>query len=338
MSVTIYNIAQHIGLSKATVADCLSERPHRYSEQTKRRVRDAAEKLGYRPGYLGRALVGARTNTVGIITDSHSPLSMAYIQAAEMRCHALNLHPFVMFFGYQLPTPAAEELLTRQVDGVVVHTHGPMYPRLLEVLHRMKGPVVYVRVSQPGAKIVVPLDYQPALRAMAAHLRGLGHRSVTGVWFKAKLTITEAYERAFAAEDLPLAPWTYPAPQKPGESHNRAAYETVLARLRAGDVPTAICTIDDEVALAVIRAVRDAGLRVPEDVSVVGKDNQSFTEVTSPPLSTIGEPNEAMGDAALDLLNQLINGEKPGETPRFDATFISRHSTGPCRVGATRAR
>src|SRR5690242_17893583 len=122
MAATIYDIANRMGLSKSTVAACLGGAPG-YSAETRKRVHKFARRAGYRPSYLSKALAGGKTNTIAIVCDSPSPLSMSYVWAIEQECDRVGYQPFVLYvqLASRGESSAAEELLARQVDGIIVY-------------------------------------------------------------------------------------------------------------------------------------------------------------------------------------------------------------------------
>lgn len=338
---TIFEIATRAGVSKSTVAGVLNRSP-RFSDRTRRRVLRVADELGYRPNYLSKALAGARSMTIGVVVGSYDPLVMNAVKAIEARAREAEYRPFILFAvgaDPSLVAAAVRDVLDRRVDGLIVYAYQPFRSAIQAVLDRAPMPVVYMRADPAGARHVIPMRRDAALRELAAHLRNLGHRAAADLRWPSdpgvEPELHAAYQRAFAAEGVELTtgePWIMN--RIDAESDATAAYRTVRWALLAGHRPTAISVADDELAVAVMAAIADAGLRVPADISVVGKDGHPMAEFCRPSLTTILEPQAEAGDAAFVALSELMRDpQAQAALPSFEATLMVRGSTGPARTG-----
>jgi DNA-binding LacI/PurR family transcriptional regulator len=293
-------------------------------------VRRAVTALNFRPNLAGRTLRAARTRSLGVVLPTlGNPVfaeSLAGIEAAvRAQQHTLGLATT----GYEPAAEAAavEALLRQRVDGLVLTVTDAARNRLLDDLDRDRVPYVLVfnqlaRAERP----TVSVDNRAAARAMVEHLLNLGHRAirmVTGQFRqsdRARLRYRGYCDALRAAGLAPL-----PALQMPflAPDARRQLVEGLATRPR----PTAFFCSNDLLALTVIRDLRALGRQVPDDLAVAGFDGIRIGELTTPSLTTVVQPSEAIGQVAVESLLQRIGGAASAAPVILDYTLRLGSST-----------
>lgn len=298
MPATIRDVARASGVHISTVSRTFSA-PHLVNPETRSRVLACAEHLGYRPNRAARALITGRTHNIGlIVADIANPFFPPLIKAAESQARHRDYHIFVADTNED---PAVEEdlvhALAKQVDGVLLCSPR-MSNSLIEQLSR-EVPLVVINRQVTGLPTVV-MDVGQGARLAIEHLTGLGHRDIAllggprGSW-----TSREIRRSATAAARAADAALTVLGPNLPTEDGGIAQAEQVR---RAG--VTAVLAYNDLMAIGLIEGLDSLGVRVPEEVSVVGIDDISLSRLTRPKLTTVATPTAAAGRAAVDMLLQ----------------------------------
>ncbi|GIJ31516.1 LacI family DNA-binding transcriptional regulator [Verrucosispora sp. WMMD703] len=298
MPVTIRDVARASGVHISTVSRTFSA-PHLVNPETRVRVLACAEDLGYRPNRAARALITGRTHNIGlIIADIANPFFPPLIKAAESQARHRDYHVFVADTNED--AAAEEELvhaLAKQVDGVLLCSPR-MSNSLIEQLSR-EVPLVVVNRQLAGLPCVL-MDVGQGARSAIEHLAGLGHREMAllggprGSW-----TSRELRRAASAAARAAGAELTVLGPNPPTETGGLAQAEQVR---RAG--VTAVLAYNDLMAIGLLEGLDALGVRVPQEVSVVGVDDISLSRLTRPKLTTVATPTAAAGRTAVDMLLQ----------------------------------
>ncbi|MBF9133538.1 LacI family DNA-binding transcriptional regulator [Plantactinospora sp. S1510] len=298
MPATIRDVARASGVHISTVSRTFSA-PHLVNPETRNRVLACAENLGYRPNRAARALITGRTHNIGlIIADIANPFFPPLIKAAESQARQRDYHIFIADTNED---PAAEEdlvhALAKQVDGVLLCSPR-MSNSLIEQLSR-EVPLVVINRQVTGLPAVV-MDVGQGARLAVEHLTGLGHRELAllggprGSW-----TNREIRRSATAAARTADAALTVLGPNPPTEGGGIAMAEQVR---RSG--ATAVLAYNDLMAIGLIEGLDSLGLRVPQDISVVGIDDIALSRLTRPKLTTVATPTAAAGRTAVDMLLQ----------------------------------
>lgn len=306
MRVTIHDIAQIAGVSVSTVSRALSGKG-RISPATRERIRKMAEELGYQPNVLARGLATRSTCAVGVVIHKrHLPLDersfyglILEIIEAEVTEHGYHV-VFSTLRDHALPKCLEE----RRVDGVIF-LGTDMEPDLIyKVCTEL--PVVLVDYAVPDVVSVVS-DNVGGGRLATLHLLEHGHRAVA---FVAE-TLSDpsfgerfqGYQKALVERGIrPEEKWVIEGGRRPDT--DQVAMEKFL-QLRK--LPTAIFAANDFMAVGAIRALREAGLRVPEDVAVVGFDDGALATVVQPPLTSVRVPRKEMGKLAASCILQALH-------------------------------
>ncbi|WP_207943174.1 LacI family DNA-binding transcriptional regulator [Actinomadura sp. KC345] len=304
--MTIAQVAEAAGVSTATVSRVLSGRGP-VSPGVQRKVRRAADELGYQVNSIARALRNSRTDTVGMVVPSISnPFFTSLVESVE---HALGRDGKELFLCDARSDPEIEArrlatLVARNVDGIIVSpSHGTLSgPAVQETADRL--PLVQLDRFVGGTSTDwVGVDDIAAMRQVMDHLHEGGARSAA---FVGSLLTNSSTEQRFAgfrrrAEDLGIT-------VDPGHvllgDYSVDWGETAAARLAAADgpPPDAIVCADDLIALGVTRACRAHGVDVPGRVQVTGYDNIEFSRLGEPALTTVDQPRDRIAEEAVRLL------------------------------------
>ena len=331
------DIAREAEVSRSTVSRVLSGAPTGFpvAERTRERIFKAAREMGYRPNPLARGLRGAPTMLLGLIVrEIIDPLDAAAIQAASVEA---GRHDYNVVLGHvrERADEAVELwriLESRHCDAIIFL--GDMLERseFAAELRDTNVPVVAVwHWTRSEAIPTVNVDNRVGITAALDHLTALRHRRIAFVGdhrIGEARQREDAYRAYVARSETGLRPeFIQDTSQDAGDAGD------VLGRLLGlGDPPTAIACSTDAVAIAVLQSAQRRGLRVPEDISIVGFDDTLVATISSPALTTVKQPVDEMIRTAVDLLFRRLQGaDVPAgqRHPVIEPALIVRGSTGP---------
>ncbi len=318
-------LGEHLGLSPSTVSFVLNDAPGRsIPESTRERVRKAAAEFNYQPSIIARTLRGQRMQTVGILLpemgEGYHSLVIAGI--GDMLMEKQYFHFTVQHRHKPELIEAYPHLLqARGVDGIIaIDTH---------LTQPLPLPAILIAGHTDLPDIAnVMLDHELAARLALEHLYRLGHRKIVFMKGQSVSTDTELRWQATAhvARELGLA---FDDRLTIDSTSPEISYPPIHDLLEARRDFTAILCFNDVSAMGSIRALHDAGLRVPEDVSVLGFDDIQSASFHVPSLTTIRQPLKTMGSTAAHALLQKLHGEIVPSVMRVEPELIVRESTGP---------
>src|SRR6202167_5020095 len=331
--VTLKSVAEHVGLTPGTVSAVLNNSAAARSvpERTKKRVQAAARELNYRPNYLARSLRVQRTYTIGVITrdlsDAYAAMLISGIER-YLRQHSFFFLTVAHHNDKKLLHSYSHILLQRGVEGLI------SVDTLLG--ESMSLPTIAIAGHRPVEGVTnILLDHRRAALLALQHLIELGHREI--VFMKGPHYSADSADRWEAilevAADLGIAVRPRVALQlKSDLSTPGVAPPATKAFLRANKMPfTALFAFNDNSAMGAISAFQEAGLHVPNDVSVVGFDDIKMAPYINPSLTTVRQPLLKMGEiAARSLLNQSKNGEEYVPEILVEPELVIRKSTAKC--------
>lgn len=327
------DVAALAGVSAMTVSRVLNS-PQKVRPETRARVLAAVRELGYLPNFAARVLATGRSGTLGVVsfdTTRYGPASI--LRAIEQA--AIDHDYLVNIAGLAAPSRGSieegvERLRRQSVDGIVVIAP---YESAAEGLRHLPSdlPAVNVGGGEEGPVPTVAVDQHAGAARATRHLLGLGHRTVWHVagppdWIDARDRVS-GWRAALEAEgrEVPeplLGDWS------PG-----TGYELGRRLARRPEV-TAILVANDEMAMGLLRAMREAGRRVPGDVSVVGFDDIPQAAYFWPPLTTVRQNFAEVGRQAFALLRERLAGGRPARRRLVEPELVVRESTGPARSPA----
>lgn len=329
--VTLKSLAERLGLAPATVSLVINRAPAARSipTRTKDRIFAEAKRLNYRANFVARSLRHQRSFTIGVVVPEVSEGYAALVMSG-IEDDLLQEGYFYFVVSHRHRTDLIEEypriLLDRAVEGIIA-VDTPC-ERALPV------PVVSVSGHREVEGVTnIVLDHSLAARLALTHLFQLGHRKIAFIKGQVFSSDTKPRWRAIkdAAGELGLSINPKLTAQLEGDSSSPAlGYEVTKQLLVAGGDFTALFAFNDVSAIGAIRAIREAGRRVPGDVSVVGFDDIPSAAFQYPGLTTVRQPLRRMGEIAAQTLLQRINKSKNGQPPKsitVEPELVIREST-----------
>ncbi len=336
--VTIKQVAAEAGVSITTVSHVLNDVPgKRVHPETRTRVREAAARLGYAPNVLAQSLRTQRSNTIGLVGDeiATTPFAGKIILGAQDVALSRDAVVFVVNTGYQrdLESRGIDELLRRQVDGILYAT---MYHRQVELPPQLAAvPTVLINASctTSGVPWVVPDEVSGGEDA-ADVLLAAGHRRLAFINDVDEIPAAFGREEGFRRRLTAAGIRDDDVRVVTAETDPAGGYEAARELLTGDKPPTGIFCFSDRVAMGVYRAAAELGLRIPDDLSVVGFDNQEFiAEGLHPGLTTIELRHYDMGAWAAEQLFERIEApagtRAAAPTARLRGPVIHRASVAP---------
>lgn len=328
--MNIAEIARRANVSTATVSRTINQSGSVKSE-TARKVWRAIDELNYYPNSHARTLVSGRSRLLGlIVSDITNPFFPELVRAFEALAVQHQYDLILTSTDYQTTrmTVCLRRMLERKVDGVAIMT-SEMDVGLIKELSRRGVPLVFMDVGQVGPRMShVSIDYGNGVRQAVAHLVGLGHKRIAFISGPLDLHSARTRRQAFLEG---MREHKLPPDRKlirEGTHTAEGGQQAMAGLLRLGKRPTAIVASNDWTAIGALRAIHAAGLRVPEDISVVGFDDIPLVSYTAPPLTTVRMSAADVGATAFQALFSLIGGERlEGDTYQVATRLIVRDST-----------
>jgi DNA-binding LacI/PurR family transcriptional regulator len=334
---SIRDVAERAGVSYQTVSRVLNEHPS-LRPDTVERVQAAIQDLGYRPNRAARALVTSRNHTIGVLLSAralYGPFSsfLTIVDAARERGYSVTTTPNPSDDPADI-VDGLDSLLSHGVEGIVAIAP---QDRAREAV-RQSGADVPVLTLQggPDEALDFGFDQQEGARLAVRHLLGLGHRRILHIpgprgWAEAEER-QRGFESIMRERRLPVlladeGDWTVDVGRE------------IALRVLEHDRPTAIFAVNDDTAIGVLAAAHDLGLRVPEDLSVVGFDDVPYARHLRPALTTVRQDFEELGRRAIAALLDEIEGTvRPVPHPRVLPRLVVRDSTAEVTIPQAPAR
>jgi DNA-binding LacI/PurR family transcriptional regulator len=328
LAVSIKDVAAKAAVSIATVSHVLNgtrvTRP-----RTRERVLEAVRELGYSQNQAARNLARGTSSILGlIVSDVRNPFFPEITAAFQDQALAHDMDAIMLNTNYdaQRTLQSVRRLLGLQVPGVAVFT-SQIEPSIVDILAERRVAAVYLdlgTVSHAVSNIV--LDYEGGIEQALDHLTGLGHWRIGYIGGPAKLHSVYRRKQAFVCGangrgiDASLV--------MESDFSVTGGYQACSQLLAADPKPTAIVAGNDLTAIGILHCAYDAGLRVPEDLSVVGFDDILFAAYTQPALTTVAVPRAEVGKTAFEALwTMLADPELKGREYRLGTRLVTRQST-----------
>jgi LacI family repressor for deo operon, udp, cdd, tsx, nupC, and nupG len=306
---TIKDVARELDISVATVSRALSK-PHLLRPATVQRVREAVDRLGYRPNLVAQNLKLGSTRIIYVVIPSLSPFFLEIFRGIERAALELGYSAMI---GHTGRDPAREgeyfdQVACGRADGVMllssarVETPAPHQ-------HQLPPTVAVLEAAEGQDFPSVRVDHIQAAMQATNHLIELGHRRIAHITGNARAPMAVHRRQGFIAAMQAAGLKNAEENCVPGEFTPEAGQSAMEILLARPQLPTAVFAANDEIAIGAIRAIRAAGLKVPEDISVIGYDDQRLGRIYDPPLTTVHVPTFDLGYQAMVKMRRILARE-----------------------------
>jgi Transcriptional regulators len=328
--MNIAEIARRANVSTATVSRTVNQSGP-VKAATARKVWRAVTALNYYPNSHARALVSGRSHMIGlIVSDITNPFFPELIRSFERLAADQKYDLLVTSTDYETArmTACLRRMLERRVDGVALMT-SEMDVGLIRELSRRGVPIVFMDVGQVGPKMShVAIDYGNGIQQAVDHLVELGHKRIAFISGPLDLHSARTRRQAFVEGVRRHGLTADPHLIREGTHTADGGEKAMQVLLRQKRLPTAVVASNDWTAIGALHAIDHAGLRVPQDISLVGFDDIPLASYTRPALTTIRMSAAAVGATAFEALFGLIGGERTeGAVYQVPTRLVVREST-----------
>lgn len=330
----MHDVARAAGVSHQTVSRVLNDHPS-VRPETRERVQAAIADLGYRRNPIARALVTRRTHTIGVLAPASNlfgPASLVIAVEQAARSHGWYVSlASLSDFEPETVAGAIDHFAGQQVDGLVVVAPVPSAVEACAGAAPGIPTVMVATDTEPAPDFdVVAIDQEQGARVAVEHLLGLGHRTVAHLagpidWLDASARLrgwrAGLRQAGIAVPDVLAGDWSAASGYRVGQE-----------LLATGNPPTAVFAANDLMAIGLVRALVEGGVRVPDQVSVVGFDDIDAAGFTLPPLTTVRQDLVSLGrrgvEQLLGRIDGVIDAEGAAEQVWQAPTLVVRGSTG----------
>jgi DNA-binding LacI/PurR family transcriptional regulator len=333
---TMSDVAERAGVTLSTVSYVLSGK-RSISAATRQRVLDAIEELDFHPNQRGRALAQRRSNTIALVypelVHEIGEQQLEFVTSAAQKASEHGL-AFLLSISQDEETEVVHLAQRGFVDGLILMAIKVQDPRV-EILRRRKFPFALIGHCENNDGIsFVDLDFVSAVRDALGYLADLGHRHIALVGSSDALMATGygPAVRSYAGFQQGIAELGIEGTSRPCDPNPRAAYAVVEELLRSSPEVTALVTTHHDANSGMVRAARDLGRRIPDDLSIVAVTTPKQAEVSIPALTTMDFPATEMGRIGVELLIRQLEAEGGELEPihrLLRAELTVRQSSGP---------
>ncbi len=338
--MTMKEVAERAGVSASTVSHVLNG-TRKVSDETRERVILAIEELGYRPNLLARSFRTRRTFTLGLlISDIQNPFFTSVVRGVEDVALSRGYHVFLCNTDEDIEREDeyVSELTRKRVDGLIIASAAPRYDCARWPKEKV-APFVFMDREIEGVEAdAVRVDNRLGMKLIAEHLVDLGHKKIgliSGPLEKA--SGHERYEGLKAAL-LQMGLELDDSLVRFGDFRVESGRKGATELLGLPEPPTALVVANNQMTLGALLAIKELGLVIPKDVSVVGFDEMEWAPLADPPLTTVAQPTYEMGTKAARMLLDRIENELDGAPRRIllEPQLVVRYSTSPPASSVTR--
>lgn len=333
--VTVKEVAQAASVSPATVSRVLNNTSY-VSEDIRKRVLEAVSDLGYTPNASARSLKSRVTETVGLLlSDVNSQFFATIVQGVLQVATRFGYH-LILCTSEDDPVQEEENLrllIKKGVDGIVLMPTGGNRHTLREIKRRNIRVVQVDRVvGELSESDAVLVDNTKGACDATRYLLSLGHERIGMICGPQHVSTgrerLQGYRKALEEAGLQMSPELV----KFGPFSRETGYNATKELLNGEHTVTAIFTTSNHFEVGTMQALRDLNVRIPDDISVIGWDDEHWASFTTPRLTVVSQPAFTLGTTAMQLLLQRMKGDQEGDSPvitRFEAALVVRESCSP---------
>ncbi len=323
--VTLKQIAEEVGVSVNTVSRAINDKPD-VSKETRQKVLEAAKRLGYVPNRSALSLRKQKTHIVGvIIEDNANPFWAEVLRGIESAAKSHGYHVILVNTSreYQNEVEGIKMLLERRVDGLLIAPNQEKYDDIYQLIEMENIPFVIMgRHIKEFEKLNIPMIYSNEVKGGYMATQYLIKRGCRRIAFigaqpynTASIERCKGYKKALKEAGIKIDRSLI----KTGGIEIKGGYDSTMSLIEKKKQFDGVFAYNDLMAFGVLKALRESGLKVPEDVKVIGYDDIPYTTIVTPPLPTIRIKKREMGEKAFKI---LINKEKKQEV--LDIELIAR--------------
>jgi LacI family transcriptional regulator len=340
MAVRMKDIARDLGVSVVTVSKVLRNHSD-ISAETRERVLRRMRELNYRPNLTARALVTGRTHTIGLVVpDLVHPF---FAEVAKGLSRVLRKKAYGLLISSSEEDPALEQseieqLLAHRVDALILAS-AQWTVESFRRIEEQKTPYVLIDRRFAGLPAnFVGVDDEQVGELETRHLIDAGCRRIAhirGPEVSTALGRLEGYRRTLSRESLAVPPEYIVAGRSSDDAGDVSGYEAMQKLLRLDPRPDAVFCYNDPIAMGALKAILESGLRVPEDVAVIGCGNVAYSHLLRVPLSSVDQDSSGIGERAAKLALALIEAKGRAVRPKtilLKPRVVARESTARARV------
>ncbi|HKS33732.1 MAG TPA: LacI family DNA-binding transcriptional regulator [Enterobacteriaceae bacterium] len=326
---TMLDVSLRAGVSKATVSRVLNG-TGQVKESTRKAVFKAMEDLGYRPNFLARSLANRTSNSIGLVVSTFDGFYFGRLLQQASRQSEVHGKQLMVTDGHDTPeceTQAVEMLADRHCDAIILYTRFMSEQAILSLTETLSKPLVVINRDVASARErCVFFEQQEAAFQAVDYLISRGHRDIACITVpihtptgKARL---QGYRQALEKNGIA---WD-PARVKYGTAEMTSGYEMCQQLLQEGVGFSALFTCNDDMALGASKSLHQAGLRIPQDISLFGFDDAPCAKWLEPALSTVYLPIDTMITTAIDQAIKLASNQPLAPIPPFTGKLVLRDS------------
>lgn len=313
-TITIYDVAREAGVSMATVSRVVNGNPN-VKPTTRKKVLDVIERLDYRPNAVARGLASKRTTTVGVIIPDVT--NMYFSTLARGMDDIATMYKYNIILANsdenaQKEVSVLNNLLAKQVDGVI-YMGNRITDELRAEFSRSKTPVVLAGTVDPDEQVgSVNIDYEAATEESVSNLLANGHSRVAFVSGEQADPINGIYRMNGYKKALESAGVEFDESLVIEAEYSYKVGETIYKEITEAGADAAVIS-DDELAIGILNAALDNGVKVPGEFEIITANNSKITEMVRPQISTIVQPLYDIGAVSMRLLTKLMSKEEIDE-------------------------
>ena len=332
--ITMLDVSRRAGVSKATVSRVLNG-TGQVKESTRQKVFKAMQALDYRPNFLARSLANRTSNSIGLVVSTFDGFYFGRLLQQASRQTESHGKQLIVTDGHDTPEreqEAVQMLADRQCDAIILYTRYMSEKAILALADSITMPLIIInRDVSLARERAIFFEQEDAAFQAVDYLISQGHREIACITVPGHTPTGKSrlmgYRKALEKNGID---WD-PAKVKYGDSSMTRGYDACNELLQAGVTFSALFACNDDMALGASKALHQAGLNIPQDVSLFGFDDAPSAKWLEPGLSTVYLPIDTMITTAIDQAIRMVNGEEVEPIPPFTGTLVLRDSvtTGP---------